>query len=196
MVPLAILTASPDDPPGFESFDFQTPEWWLLEASEPEATAKGAPPSSGLRSRKKKPTPAEAPPLELWEVSGVTAVVDMAGSGFRSDKAAASSPSHPNWIESLLRSDILAQQRRLASRTPVTDESLRVLLALLEQRAGVVPVSVVARELGMPQFRVSGFLAQVQRLLNLEGYAVLNLDASQTLRLNRDILFSQFDLKS
>jgi hypothetical protein len=48
----------------------------------------------------------------------------------------------------------------------------------------------------MPQFRVSGFLAQVQRLLNLEGYAVLNLDASQTLRLNRDILFSQFDLKS
>jgi hypothetical protein len=95
-----------------------------------------------------------------------------------------------------LRSDILAQQRRLASRTPVTDESLRVLLALLEQRAGVVPVSVVARELGMPQFRVSGFLAQVQRLLNLEGYAVLNLDASQTLRLNRDILFSQFDLKS
>jgi hypothetical protein len=95
-----------------------------------------------------------------------------------------------------LRSDILAQQRRLASRTPVTDESLRVLLALLEQRAGVVPVSVVARELGMPQFRVSGFLAQVQRLLNLEGYAVLNLDASQTLRLNRDILFTQFDLKS
>jgi hypothetical protein len=95
-----------------------------------------------------------------------------------------------------LRSDILAQQRRLASRTPVTDESLRVLLALLEQRAGVVPMSVVARELGMPQFRVSGFLAQVQRLLNLEGYAVLNLDASQTLRLNRDILFTQFDLKS
>jgi hypothetical protein len=57
-------------------------------------------------------------------------------------------------------------------------------------------MSVVARELGMPQFRVSGFLAQVQRLLNLEGYAVLNLDASQTLRLNRDILFTQFDLKS
>ena len=196
VVPLAILTASPDDPPGFESFDFQTPEWWLLEASEPEATAKGAPPSPGLRSRKKKPTPTEAPPLELWEVSGVTAVVDMAGSGFRSDKAAVSTPSHPTWIESLLRSDILAQQRRLASRTPVTDESLRVLLALLEQRAGVVPMSVVARELGMPQFRVSGFLAQVQRLLNLEGYAVLNLDASQTLRLNRDILFTQFDLKS
>ena len=99
-------------------------------------------------------------------------------------------------MQALLQSPVLAQQRQLAGRTPVSDEAIQRLLLLLDERAGVMPVAAVARELEMPQFRVGGFLAQVQRLLNVEGYYVLEVDASQTLRLNRDLLVAQFDLKS
>jgi hypothetical protein len=43
--------------------------------------------------------------------------------------------------------------------------------------------------------RMSGFIAALRRLLNVDGYDVLHVDeASETLVLNRDLLRKQFEL--
>ena len=101
----------------------------------------------------------------------------------------------PAWVSVLLKSDVMKQQKSLANRVQISEDLISNSLALLESRAGVVPVGVLARELNLPQFRVGGFVAQLQRILNVEGYLVLETDSSQTLRLNRELLFKQFDIK-
>ena len=37
-------------------------------------------------------------------------------------------------------------------------------------------------------------IASLQRIVNVEGYAVLSVDASQTIRLNLQLLRDQFEL--
>ena len=56
-------------------------------------------------------------------------------------------------------------------------------------------VVVLAGRIGLQVFRMGGFLSGLQRVLNLEGYQVLSVDkASDTVRLNLDLLKTQFDL--
>ena len=98
-------------------------------------------------------------------------------------------------MAALLASDIMKQQRGHAHRSPVTDDQISRCLALMESKGGVIPVNILAREMDLPSFRVGGFVAQLQRLLNVEGYLVLESDASQSLRLNREMLYKQFDIK-
>ena len=53
----------------------------------------------------------------------------------------------------------------------------------------------LARALEFPALRLPGLLAKVQRVLNIDGYAVLSRDdASDTVELNRELLLKQFDL--
>jgi hypothetical protein len=42
--------------------------------------------------------------------------------------------------------------------------------------------------------RVDGMIASLQRVLNVEGYPVLSVDSSQTIRLNLQLLRDQFGL--
>lgn len=47
----------------------------------------------------------------------------------------------------------------------------------------------------MPTFRLRGWIASAQRLLNVEGYAILGRDEpSDTITLNIDLLKRQFEL--
>jgi hypothetical protein len=74
-------------------------------------------------------------------------------------------------------------------------EIIRQTLLALEERGGAMLVEVLAGKIGMPVFRMGGFLSGLQRVLNLEGYQVLSVDkASDTVRLNLDLLKTQFDL--
>ena len=89
----------------------------------------------------------------------------------------------------------MKQQKGRTNRTQVSEDQIARCLALLDSKGGVIPVSTLGPELNLLAFRVGGFVAILQRLLNVEGYPVLELDASQSLRLNRDLLFTQFDIK-
>lgn len=51
-----------------------------------------------------------------------------------------------------------------------------------------------AQRLAVPPIRIDGFLASLQRILNVDGYPVLTSDASQTIRLNLMLLREQFEL--
>lgn len=83
----------------------------------------------------------------------------------------------------------------MAGRGLPGDDVLTRLLAVLDTRGGKLTTVALARALAFPELRLPGLLAKVQRLLNVDGYAVLNRDdTSNTVELNRDLLLKQFDL--
>ena len=70
------------------------------------------------------------------------------------------------------------------------------LLEVLESEGGKLSIAGLARRLNVATFRLSGFLAQAQRLLNIDGYAILSFDSeAQSIEYNRDLLFRQFKIK-
>jgi hypothetical protein len=103
----------------------------------------------------------------------------------------------PTWITALLASPLLAEQKRLAGRTVPADELISTLLTALDRHGGTLTATALARVIAYPSLRLRGLLAVLQRVLNIDGYAVLTRDeASDTIVLHRDLLCRQFDLVS
>ena len=102
-----------------------------------------------------------------------------------------------SWIQDLLRSQVYAAQKALASRAAVPDEVVAKLLEALDSRGGSLLAPALATALNLPEHRLSGLLAQVRRLLNVEGYAVLERqEATNTVGLNVPLLKRQFGIES
>jgi hypothetical protein len=98
-----------------------------------------------------------------------------------------------NWVEALLASDVFAtQMATFAGR--LKEKQVEQCLRLLVDRNLVLLKSAFAQKLGVSSLRVDGLIATLQRILNVEGYAVLSVDASQTIRLNLQLLRQQFEL--
>ena len=56
--------------------------------------------------------------------------------------------------------------------------------------------AAISRSVNYPPMRLRGLLAVMQRVLNIDGFAVLTRDeASDTVDLNRELLRRQFDLR-
>ena len=103
--------------------------------------------------------------------------------------------SIPEWIKALLVSPILGEQKHLAGRAVPADEIIIKLLTALDRRSGKLTSTALARAIDYPLLRLRGMLAVMQRVLNIDGYAVLTRDeASDTVELHRDLLCRQFDL--
>jgi hypothetical protein len=99
------------------------------------------------------------------------------------------------WIDRLLASDTLAEQRRSASRLALTDERLRAMLEALDERGGKITRAALAARIAVPALRIGGVISALRRVLNLDGYAVLSVDeASDSVELNREQLMKQFGL--
>ena len=65
----------------------------------------------------------------------------------------------------------------------------------LSSRGGSMTTPALAIAIGMAEHRLSGLIAVLQRLLNVEGYAILDRqDAANTVSLNVALLKKQFDL--
>ncbi|MBI2875436.1 MAG: hypothetical protein HYY20_00985 [Candidatus Tectomicrobia bacterium] len=74
------------------------------------------------------------------------------------------------------------------------DEVIVRLLAALDCHGGLLTATALSRAIDYPAIRLRGLLAVMQRILNIDGYAVLTRDeASDTVELNRDLLCRQFD---
>ena len=111
--------------------------------------------------------------------------------------AATPEESVPEWIQAFFASPILAEQKHLAGRTVPADEIIIKLLTALDRRGGKLTSTALARAIDYPLLRLRGLLAVMQRVLNIDGYAVLTRDeASDTVELHRDLLCRQFDLVS
>ena len=86
----------------------------------------------------------------------------------------------------------LASQRQFARRAPDDDRIAR-LIDGLEQVGRRATIGETARIAGEPAVRMSGYLAQVARLLNVDGYPVIRtVDDGRTVELNTELLRQQF----
>lgn len=100
-----------------------------------------------------------------------------------------------DWIEALLSSSVFKQNQARAGRIPVSDQQLRELLSLLARGQGTAMTGTIVQKLGIPRIRLRGFLAAVQKLLNVDGYPVLKVDReAETVKLDQDSLKTQFEL--
>jgi hypothetical protein len=73
-------------------------------------------------------------------------------------------------------------------------EHVEQAVRALTERNGVQMKPALAQRLAVPPIRVDGILASLQRILNVDGYPVLTIDSSQTVRLNLALLREQFAL--
>ena len=99
--------------------------------------------------------------------------------------------------QAVVGSEVFTDQRAVAARVVVSDEQVAALVdALAGAAAARLPMPAAAAVLGVSEVRVRGALAQVQQLLNVEGYAVLALDVDgQTVLLDVRLLREQFEVR-
>ncbi len=166
---------------GWQEAPRQEPSWWRLqkEVETPES----------------KPAPTVIPPSK--PSSGKKAKQEgQMGDLFEQPPAAPSAEAEPqDWIEALLNSPVYAEMKARAGRVTIREEQLRQLLQLLQAGGGQQMPAAIAEQLNLPAIRANGFLAGAQKVLNVDGYAVLTIDrASRTVRLNIESLKTQFEI--
>jgi hypothetical protein len=83
----------------------------------------------------------------------------------------------------------------MAGRARVTDEQIESVVMSLANRGGTMTSAALAGTMGLPAHRLSGMLAVMQRILNVEGYPIIDRqESSDTVVLNIQLLKKQFEL--
>jgi hypothetical protein len=179
VIPITVLNASHHPLPGWVEAPSDMPDWW----DEPVGATPVEEPLPKIKPIKKKDKGL------LFDLDGQEEV------WVKPKDTPVSGKPQARWLSDLAASPLLKDQKKLAGRAVPTDETLTNLLTALDQRGGKMTSLALAKTLAMPAFRLRGLLAVVQRMLNIDGFAVLTRDeASDTVELNRELLIRQFDL--
>jgi hypothetical protein len=185
VVPIVVLCPTEAPPNGWVEVNFDQPSWWAEQLPQATPSREMAPPPVLATRAPNAGKPRQTPLLfDLEEnAPGVEPKVQP-------------SEEAPAWVDQLLRSPAFADQKKLAGRSVPADEVFRSILEALDRRGGKLTSGALAVATSYPAMRLRGLLAVVQRVLNIEGYAVLTRDdASDTVELNRELLKRQFDLR-
>jgi hypothetical protein len=188
VVPVAVLVpgAVPEDvnlhlaPP-------QEPSWWIdpIDSvapipSTPPAVAQARHPAADFRRSQQDATPT------LFDESEVEHAPPSGNTSLASPAAVA-----------VLRSSAYTAQKKIAGRVSVTDEQIRRLLdALLGTPGRRLVAATAATALTVSPVMLHGATLHAQRLLNIDGYPVLRVDADgSTLILDEALLREQFGIR-
>jgi hypothetical protein len=99
--------------------------------------------------------------------------------------------------DAVVGSAVYAAQRRIVGRVAVSDESVRTLLAELLAASNRLPAKRAAAALQVTPVALRGAFAHVARLVNVEGYPVVRIDADgTTVVLDAALLREQFEVAS
>lgn len=202
---LALLPLGAAAPPNWRLLGPQQPGWWSSAIPSPDhgagavgpetqAAATGAAMSaSATRTARRSSSRAgngtrQSPP----------AGADAALFEWPAEPSPAAAPNPPtgpeHLVEQLLASEMFAAQHALTPRKVPTSKIAGALTALVAAN-GVLPAPLVAEKAGEQPARAIGFLTTLQRILNVDNFAVLSLiDAGRTARLDVELLRRQFDL--
>ncbi|GAB3942651.1 hypothetical protein GCM10027614_30060 [Micromonospora vulcania] len=182
VIPLLVLSAGDElAVPGWAGAPVASPDWWREPL--PETPPPSADPASATRRRSRRPV--EEQPDGLFDL----APADVA-------QAAASQPAPiaPDLVTALLASDRYAQRRD--PRLPLADERVGALLNTLIAGGDRATLDTLAARSGVPAHRINGTVTVLRRLLQVEGYPVITVDADgRTVHLNRKLLIEQFELE-
>ncbi|MEO3924847.1 BREX-2 system phosphatase PglZ [Micromonosporaceae bacterium B7E4] len=202
VIPLLLFSAVDDnDVPGWAAAPVASPEWWREPLPSPAAAAVSATTAGASDVGKRRGTgkpravaqdeglfelPSAAPstPASPAAVTAAAAAPADTGPG---DQAAA-------LVEALLASEIYAGRR--GTRAPLPDERVAPLVTALVVGNGRATLDTLAVRAGIPAHRISGAFTALRRLLQVEGYPVLTLDADgKTAKLDLKLLAEQFQLE-
>ncbi len=186
---------------GWREVARQTPEWWDLAADARPATNVEQEAVGSLK-RSVPNIAAEAPPRPGKSAKRDDRTLDLfaqlsetAPSENTKTENTKTEDTKGDWIAALVSSPVYAQTKARSGRVRVSESQLRALLKELEAAGGQQMSAAVAQRLGIPELRLNGFLAGVQKLLNVDGYPVLSVDrSSKTVRLDLQSLKTQFEL--
>ncbi|KAA0098912.1 BREX-2 system phosphatase PglZ [Mycolicibacterium sp. P1-18] len=158
---------------GWEQAAPQVPLWWNDPIGRTPSTE--VPPSTG------RPKKAEA---------------TRQGDGLFEIEELPKPPAAPaGLIEAVLASTTYAKQKRMAGRRALDDRTAEAVLRALVDRGGRAHQDTVAAAAGIAAADIGQVFAAVRRLLNVDGYGVIEPDTDGvTLRLDERLLREQFDV--
>ncbi len=185
LAPLAVLAPAGVDLPGWRHAAGTLPAWWEPRAGAEELPEAAAEPAAGRRTPPaRRPEPA---PLQ--------------GSLFEEAAAARAEPTAPTdapgdpWAPLFASPVWRAQVERAGGPAFARDSRVRPVLALLARHGGRLSLAGAGRALNLGPPRLRSTVSQLQRLLNVDGYPVLDLDETAgELRLEQPLLAEQFEL--
>jgi PglZ domain len=159
------------------------PSWWHAEQRPGPAVAGQ---TGGTARPAARPAPtarrtASKPP------AGVQALFGEA------DLPAPVAPVAPASLGSQVTASPLYGAQRGYVRKAPSDTQVAAVIDALSGSGGKLPVAALAAVAGQPAFRMPGYLAQIGRLLNVDGYPVISVtDEGRTTELNTALLREQF----
>ncbi|MFO0851825.1 MAG: BREX-2 system phosphatase PglZ [Gemmataceae bacterium] len=179
--PLLLLSHATAPPPkGFQPCRYGTPEWWLLAPAQAPAHQAALPPPPRRRDGHRP---------DLFSA------VDQDPASVPTGDGSAAAVAGSEWIDRLFGSDVYQGQREAAGKHLPADVDVRRSLETLAAAGGSLTLGGFARQAGVPPLRLDGFLAKLQRLLNVDGYEVVRVDrAADRVSLNRPLLVTQFEI--
>lgn len=152
LVPLEVLMTG-DPPAGWTLATRPRPMWWYRAGAAVVAASEAATLSA---------VPALPDPVEA--AAPAAGQVPLFGR------------EPTSWIDSLLSSDGLRDARARHPGRSVPDERLRTVLMALDVAGGRLTHAELAQATGTPDGRVRGLVAACARLVNVDGYPVLDDD--------------------
>lgn len=154
----------------------QSPTWWYEPATS--GASEPTPPATTSTRRKVAPQP---PPADVLFV-------------VPPDRPTSAAPG-VSLVDQLIASSAYRRQRARAGRAALRDEAVAAVVTTLLAGGGRADRDAVAAAAGMAPARFNQALAMLRRILNVEGYEVVGLDADQhTVVLGEALLRTQFGL--
>jgi hypothetical protein len=194
VVPVAVLV--PDEASndaGLTLLPPQVPAWWLTSRAVASTDAASLP---------EQPRKVTAGP-KLSVRDGGHTLFDLEPTAPAAEPTTTAPPDGPSpgpksLGHAVVRSAVFKGQRKVAGRLIVTDDQVgRLVDELAAANATRLPPALAAQALGVAQTRLRGALTQVQQLLNVEGYAVLAVEAATgVVLLDLHLLTEQFEVRS
>lgn len=178
IVPIAVLSTPGNYPDSWVEAPVDEPLWWSGNISMPE-------PEDRL----------EAPQAQLEESQAHLGPLFSLIEPDASSTEAGSAIDAPQWIPELLKSAGYQSQKKLMGRL-APDETLLVnVLARLDRHGNQMNLTALAKDLNLSSAQLQQLIQSLQRVLNIDGYAVLTSDkVSSTVALNQKLLVHQFGL--
>jgi len=185
---LTFVPAVSPCPKGWTLYDnpvLHEPAWWNADASSGQPDVTGPARASQARPAGRTTKTAKLPPVQeeaLFSASEVGASGAWAGD----------TDGQVTLGAGVVASERFAAQRAFVRKAPA-DAAVAAIIDGLCTAGGKLPVASVAGLAGQAPFRMAGYLAQLGRLLNVDGYPVIgDADSGRTVELNAALLTEQF----
>jgi len=173
---IALLPLLASAPAAWRPIGPQHPAWWNPSHDLPEPLVPQVAPAPN-RPRKQSQRPAAEPIAVLFDLAPA-------------EPSTVAEP--PGLVESVLGSEMFHAQHALTPRKLPIAKIRGALFALVDAN-GTLPVVLVAQRAGETPARAGGFLTTLQRIFNVDNFAVLSvIDAGRTARLDLVLLRQQF----